>query len=259
MTEILTESPAPQTMPDLASEAQRVLAASGEPMTVSKIRLRLQAPFRMAEIPELLDVLQRLVAANVLYQYPKYRSSQERFWDRGMPIHVAQLLRETLEAGPLAWSELRRKLPAYAQSLAESVMQEQLAQGLLHRHPRASSRGSERLGARPADPKDYLRQELPNLFNRLAALGFTRPQVRAAALEMLHDEEWECTPPVEESRSTEPPTELAAISSEPPTELATTSPPEPENEPAPLPLAGPHMTEALQPVAVAEAPQEPVT
>ena len=33
---------------------------------------------------------------------------------------------------------------------------------------------------------DYLRQELPTLFGRLTALGFTRPQLREAALELLH-------------------------------------------------------------------------
>ena len=65
---------------------------------------------------------------------------------------------------------------------------------MLHRHPRTSSRSGERFGVRRPDPKDYLRQALPEVFTRLTALGFTRPQIRAAALELLHEEEWDTEP-----------------------------------------------------------------
>ncbi len=132
-----------------------------------------------------------------MYKYPKYRSQQDRYWDRGMVIHIAMLLRVTLEEGPLAWSELRRKLPAYAQGQAQEVLDQQLGQGLLHRHPRTSSRSGERFGVRPPDPRDYLRQALPELFATLTKLGFTRPNIRAAALELLHEEEWDTEPPPE--------------------------------------------------------------
>jgi hypothetical protein len=181
--------------PDLATAIQRVLAASDEPLTVSKLRSRLPGGLRNTDLNELGEVLERQVAANALYKYPKYRSQQDRYWDRGMDMHVAQLMRVALEGGPLAWSELRRKLPAYAHEKAQHVRDEQIRQGLLHRHPRAGSRGAERFGTHPPDPRDYLRQELPDLFTRLASLGFTRPQIRAAALELLHEEEWNVEPP----------------------------------------------------------------
>src|SRR5262249_49270190 len=89
-----------------------------------------------------------------------------------------------------AWSELRRKLPAYAQAQAEAVLQEQVAQGLLHRHPRLTSRGPERYGVAPPDARDYLRPELEAVFKRLTDMGFNRAQLRAGALELLHEEEW---------------------------------------------------------------------
>jgi len=190
-----TQTPAPA--PDLATAVQRVLAASDEPLTVSKLRARLPAALRTMDLKELTEALERQVAASALYKYPKYRSQQDRYWDRGMTIHIACLLRMTLEADPLAWSELRRKLPAYAQAQAQEVLDQQLAQGLLHRHPRTSSRSGDRFGVRPPDPKDYLRQALPDLFASLTALGFTRPQIRAAALELLHEEEWDVEPPQE--------------------------------------------------------------
>jgi hypothetical protein len=130
------------------------------------------------------------VAANVLHQYPRYRSQQDRYWDRSMPVHVAALLRSTLQERPLAWSELRRKLPPYAQAQAEGVLTEQVAQGLLFRHPAATRRGGPRYGVQPPNPRDYLREELSEVFLRLERLGFNLTQLRAGAMELLHDEEW---------------------------------------------------------------------
>jgi hypothetical protein len=229
MTDVTETTPAPPSAdpsaaPDLATAAQRVLAASDEPLTVSKLRAKLPAALRGTDLKELSEALDRLAASKVLHKYPKYRSQQDRYWDRGMTTHIAVLMRTALEESPLAWSELRRKLPAYAHPQAEAVRDEQMGQGLLHRHPRAGSRGAERIGVRPPDPKDYLRQELPDLFRRLAGLGFTRPQIRAAALELLHEEEWDTEPPA------------------PPEPEASAEPPasEPQGQ-----LAGPHTSAAL--------------
>jgi hypothetical protein len=181
---------------DLATAALAVLAASSGPLTVSKIRAKLQAPFRSASLEELTDTLQRQVAASVLVQYPKYRSQQDRFWDRPMEAHLVNLFREALEEGPLGWTELRRKLPAYAVdplTRAEAVLTELLAQRVLHRHPRTGKRGSDRFGLQPPDAKEYLRSELSAVFCDLQQLGFSEPQLRAAGLELLHDEEWSPT------------------------------------------------------------------
>lgn len=191
MTQLI-ENSTPETRPevDLASATQRVLATSSEPLTLSRIRSRLPVALRSISLEELEAALRRLVAANVLHVFPRYRSQQERYWDRGMPVHLANLLREMLEAKPLALSELRRKLPAYAVPTFEAVLNDQLAQGLLHRHPPATKRGPERIGASPADPKSYLVPELTQAFTRLEALGFSRVQLREAAIELLHEEEW---------------------------------------------------------------------
>jgi hypothetical protein len=191
MTQVAEQNAnAPVADTDLVAAVRRVLAASPEPLTLSKIRSALPAGFRSLTLEALAEALQRLVTANVLVQYPKYRSPQDRFWDRPMAVHVAALLRQTLEEGPLPWSELRRKLPAYAAPQAEGVLQEQVAQGLLHRHPKAGSRGGERFGVRPPEAKDYLRPELTTLFRRLGELGFSHGQLRQSALELLHEEEW---------------------------------------------------------------------
>lgn len=175
---------------DLVAEVRRVLAASGEPLTLSKIRAGLPAPYRSLSLEDLAESLRRQVAANVVIPYPKYRSQQERFWDRPMRVHIANLLRNVLEERPLARSELWRKLPAYALGQADAVLQEELAQSRLFRHPRLGSRSKERYGANPPDPKDYLRDELRTLFDRMQQLGFSYPQLRAGALELLHEEEW---------------------------------------------------------------------
>jgi len=179
-----------ETASDLSTGIQRILAASSEPMTPSKVRSRLPAPLRNVSEQELTAALARQAAASVIYQFPKYRSQQDRFWDRSMPVHVAQLLRHTLADGSLTWTELRRKLPAYAVGQAESVLREQISQGSLFRHPPLSKRSGERYGLQPADPKEYLRQELPPVFEKLEQMGFQESQIRSSALELLHDEEW---------------------------------------------------------------------
>jgi hypothetical protein len=178
---------------DLVAELLRVLAASSEPLTVSKIRAKLPAPFRSASLEELSDTLQRQVAANVLFQYPKYRSQQDRFWDRPMEVHLAALIREAFQEGPLGWTELRRKLPAYAVdplSRAEAVLTDLLEQRKLYKHPRIGKRGGDRFGLQAPDAKEYLESGLAELFLDLEQRGFSQQQLRTAALELLHDEEW---------------------------------------------------------------------
>jgi hypothetical protein len=197
MTQTIDEKAAeasPET--DLVASLLRVLAGSTEPLTVSKIRAKLSAPFRSASLEELADTLQRQVAANVLFQYPKYRSQQDRFWDRPMEVHLAVLFQEVLAESPLAWPELRRKLPAYAVDpldRAEAVLADLAAQGKVHQHPRSGKRGGERFGLQPPDAKEYLQSELATVLCNLEQLGFSQAQLRAAALELLHDEEWSPT------------------------------------------------------------------
>jgi hypothetical protein len=195
MSQVIDQRPGENAVEsDLIAEVRRVLAASPEPLTLSKIRALLPAPHRAMSLEELAESLRRQVAANVIIPYPKYRSQQERFWDRPMPVHIAYLLRVALEEAPLAWSELRRKLPAYVlgqiETLVQEVLRDQVTQGLLHRHPRAGSRGKERYGVAAPNAKDYLRSELAALFDRMVQLGFTPTQLREGALDLLHEEEW---------------------------------------------------------------------
>jgi len=206
---------------DLIATVQRVLAASEEPLTLSKIRVALHGSYRRIGLQELADALRRQVAANVLHQFPKYRSAQDRFWDRPMTVHVAGLLRKALDEGPLAWPQLRRKLPDYAIAQAETVLQEQVAQGRLHRHPPAGSRSGERYGITPPDAREYMRRELPALVHRLQQLGFTEPQLREAAMTVLQEEEWS---EPERARPASPTAQ--AHGAEPPPHPAETPPPE---------------------------------
>ena len=174
---------------DLVTAVHRILSASPQPLTLAKIHSLLPAAFRSLSLSQLSEILERQVAAQVLFQYPKYRSAHDRYWDRTMAVHVGDLLRAVLQQGPLPWSILRRRLPIYAQAQAEAVLKEQLSQGLLFRHPRMG-RNAERYGLEPCDAKVYLRRELEGVFHRLEQLGFSQVQLKAGALELLHDEEW---------------------------------------------------------------------
>jgi hypothetical protein len=164
------------TVSDLVELIQGVLRDSDEPLTLSKLRARLPARFRSLELEELADLLHRQAASEVFYLFPRYRSQQERFWDRPLCVHIAALLRQTLQKEPLAWSELRRRLPAYAQMQAEEVLREEVQRGRLFRHPR-TGRGAERFGLTPPEARLHVKPELERLFARLEHLGFPRDQV----------------------------------------------------------------------------------
>jgi hypothetical protein len=183
----------PTTQTDLPTAVQRVLAASPEPQTVSKIRSQLPSVLRTGSVEELGEILKRQAASNVIVQYPKYRSHQDRYWDRPLPVHIASLVQEALQEQPLGLSELRRKMPAYAVTQLEAVLIEQVNQGKVYRHPRPGKRGGDLFSRQPPDPKHYLRSELTDLFLRLEELGFTQEQLREGALELLHEEEWAST------------------------------------------------------------------
>ena len=179
---------APET--DIVSAVRNVLSASAEPMTLPRIRAALPATLRGVELEALADSLQRQVAANVLYIYPRYRGPHERYWDRPMREHLIWLVRGLVEQTPLSWSEIRRKLPQYARLQACSALEDLLASGELHRHPPTSKRNGPRFGLHPPDPKLYLRPELERAFVHLESLGFGRDQLKQGVLDLMQDDEW---------------------------------------------------------------------
>ncbi len=175
---------------DLVAAVRQVLQASPEPRTLAKIKAALPAALRSLSLESLADSLRRQVAANILFQFPKYRSGHDRFWDRPMNVHLAHLLKKAVQDSPLPWAAIRRKLPGYAQTLAESVLEEQVAKGNLFRHPPLGKRGGPRFSPQQPCPKEFLRAGLTKLFARLEQLDFSQPQLREAALDLLHEEEW---------------------------------------------------------------------
>jgi hypothetical protein len=243
MAEVLEQTPpqAPNEA-DLAAALQRILAASAEPLTPSKIRSQLPASLRGIGPEQLAAALHRRVDANVLYEYSPYRSQQPRYWDRPLAVHVVSLVRASLEAGPLTWSQLRRKLPDYARSRAEEVVREQVQRGELHEHARAGSRTGTRYGLEAPDPREPLRQELVRLFDRLGRdWGFERARLRQAALELLHEEEWDAAPPAgETSPGPAPAPQQPPATVNPPLAEGEARASAPEGTPTPVPpAAGP--------------------
>jgi hypothetical protein len=237
MAEIV-EQPSPSSLSetDLVAAVKQVLQNSEEPLTLSKLRAGLPSGFRNLSLEALEENLQRQVAAKVLYQYPKYRSQQNRYWDRPMRDHLVWLLRTAIEERALTLSDLRRKLPDYAKTQIEAVLEEEVAKGSVFRHPPLSSRSGPRYGMRKADPKDYLRQELSAVFLRLQPLGFSQEELREGALELLHDEEW-------------------APGQEQPEATSTAEQPEGSQAPSQEPAASLPPAEAERPAAEPAAPQ----
>jgi len=191
MADVIEQTPAGAVSDTaLVAAVRQALQRSDEPLTLSKIRAALPSSFRSVSLEALEESLTRQVAANVFYQYPKYRSPQNRYWDRPMPVHLAHLLRVSLEEKPLTLSELRRRLPDYARHQADGVLEEEVTRGRLFRHPAVKSRTGPRFGARRPDPRDYLRSELTAAFGRLQQLGFNPQELRESAMALLQEEEW---------------------------------------------------------------------
>jgi hypothetical protein len=236
MAEVLDQTlPQAPNEADLMTAIQRILADSAEPLTPSKIRSQLPASLRTITPEQLTEALRRRVDANVLYEYSPYRSQQHRYWDRPLPVHIVSLVSVVLEEGPLTWSQLRRKLPDYARSRAEEILREQVERGALHEHPAAGSRSGVRYGLEAPNPREPLRQELVRLFDRLQrSWGFPRNRLRQAALELLHEEEWDAAPPTEEAptaREQPPAPQQPSVTVNEPTSAAAQVPGQPPATP----------------------------
>jgi predicted Zn-ribbon and HTH transcriptional regulator len=175
---------------DLVDAIREVLRQSEEPLTVLRIRERLRGRFRALPMRKLRDVLERQVAANVLVICPKYRSSQDRYWDRPILEHAKVILRGALVDGPMSWADLRKKFPKYLRHLAESVLNEELAKGGIHRHAPTSARRGPRYALQPADVRSCASVELKDVLSRLQERGFARADIREALMQLLQEEEW---------------------------------------------------------------------
>lgn len=175
---------------DLVDAVREILRESEEPLTVPKLRERLLSRARSIRTEELIDLLERQVAAQVLVMCPKYRSSQNRYWDRPLREHAKVVLHEALREGPLAWADLRKKFPKYLRHLADSVLNEELAKGAVHRHPPASSRMGPRYALTPADIRCYASKELRAVLTRLQECGFSRNGARESLMQLLQEDEW---------------------------------------------------------------------
>jgi hypothetical protein len=186
----MTEGAASSNRNDLVDAVREVLRNSEEPLTIPKIRARLPGGFRAVTGAELTDIVQRQVTAHVLVICPKYRSGQDRFWDRSLRDHAKVALQAALADGPVSWPDLRKALPKYLRHLAESVLNEELARGAIHRHPPASVRQGPRYALQPAEVRRYVGKELQDLLARMQSLGFARAEAREAIVQILQAEEW---------------------------------------------------------------------
>lgn len=175
---------------DLVGAIGVVLSEAGEPLTLARIKAALPERWQTLDGETLADVLERQIAANVFFLYPRYRGPHERYGHLSPRVHLRHLVREVLRAGPLPWNDIRRRLPEYAKMQAEGVVEDMIASGELFRHPPPGPRMGPRFGLIPADVRTYLRPELEAVFRRLESMGLGRDQLRAAAFELLHDSEW---------------------------------------------------------------------
>src|SRR5207248_9918296 len=99
-------------------------------------------------------------------------SAHARYSVRTLREHGKVLLHDSLQAGPLPWAELRKRFPKYLRHLAESIRDEELARGALHRHPPVSARAGFRFALDPPEVRGYAAKELDGALARMIERGF---------------------------------------------------------------------------------------
>jgi hypothetical protein len=100
------------------------------------------------------------------------------------------VLRGALADGPIPWSDLRKRVPKYMRHLAESVLNEELAKGAIHRHPPTSARAGFRYALAAADIRAFAMTELEAALARLVERGFSLSDAREAFMHLLQEAEW---------------------------------------------------------------------
>ena len=127
---------------DLHSAIRHALAASDEPLTVSKIRAALPTALRQTPLEECEQNPAAGDRGQQAAPVSEVSQSQDRYRDRPMPVHVAHLLSVALDERPRPGPNCAASCPPTRRSWL-AVVEREIHENCTHRHPRHPARGPE--------------------------------------------------------------------------------------------------------------------
>ncbi|MFH0351812.1 MAG: hypothetical protein ACHBMF_07790 [Chromatiales bacterium] len=182
---------------DIATAILSLLAASPDPLSVSKLKAGLR---KRHDLP--VQELEALVASHLglgtVFRYAPLRGEGFRYWDRDRGHYLDTIIERELRGAALPIHTLRGRVARRVRDVSEGELSVRvgglLRVGRLHELPRAPGSRSARLSARPPDPKAYLSGLIQRLVQaieeeslKLEACGLARSAIYAAARALLEE------------------------------------------------------------------------
>ena len=182
---------------DIEAAILSLLAASPDPLPVSKLRAGLRKPHDLS-VQELEALVAGHVGLGTVFRYAPLRGEGFRYWDRDRGHYLDTLIERELRAAALPIHTLRGRVARRLADASETELRERieglLRAGRLHELPRVAGNRAARLSAKPPDPKVYLSGLIQRLVHaieeeslRLAAFGVPCAATFAAARALLEE------------------------------------------------------------------------
>jgi hypothetical protein len=178
----------------------RALSLQTQPMTISRLRATVPAPFR-GKPAAFQACLETLVESRRVWLHPSGTSAQPLVWDRSPDAFAEAVICAAVTKEPLSLADIekktRTKLKGVSTTDRRAVVDRLLAQGRLFRWPRRPRVRTDKLGLHPPEPQSYLAPALA-AFNKalaqvaaaFAEVGIDPRQTHAAALAAVQSQDW---------------------------------------------------------------------
>ena len=184
-------------MSDIATAILSLLAASPDPLPVSKLKAGLRKPHDLPA-EELEALVASYLGLGTVFRYAPLRGEGFRYWDRDRGHYLDTLIERELRDAALSVHTLRGRVARRLGDASETELRERVERllrvGRLHELPRIAGNRAPRLSARPPDPKAYLSVMVQRLVHaieeeslRLAAFGVPCAATFAAARALLEE------------------------------------------------------------------------
>lgn len=142
------------------------LALQPQPVSISRLRLSLPAPFR-GKPASFKTRLEGLAGSQTIWFFPTGKSTQVLVWDRSPTVFAEMVILAALGKKPLTTSEIETKTRAKLKHLSpvdrRRVFDALLSAQRIFRWPKKPGAKSEKFGIAPPDPREYLGSALKAL------------------------------------------------------------------------------------------------
>lgn len=176
------------------------LAMQPQPVTISRLRSSLPAPFR-GKPATFTTHLGRLAESGRIWFFPSGKPNQPLVWDRSPAVFVESVVLAALNKKPLTIGEIEKKTRAKLKHLTHEdcrlVIDKLLSDRQIFRWAKKPGTKTEKLGITPPDPREYLASALKALgkavakvANAFSEVGISPSETYAAAIAAIQSQDW---------------------------------------------------------------------